>query len=571
MSLLEDRRGVIWVGTFGGGLDRHDRATGTFVHYRHDPANAASLSSDSVVSIHEDPDGELWIGTRGGGLNRWSRQDRDAHRGVFIRYSERDGLPNDSIWGILSDDEGNLWLSTNRGISKFNTAAETIRNYNPVHGLQSNEFNFGAHYRSPGGEMFFGGINGFNAFYPERIRDNAHPPPVLLTAFLKANQPVQLDRPIWEIEEIELGYRDYVVSLEFAALDFAAPEQNRFAYRLEGFNDAWIQLGTLPRVTFTSLNAGRYTFKVKASNNDGLWNEEGVSLEVRVIPAPWKTWWAYTLYALMLGSVVLAYVRAQTRKLKREEEYSRKLEEKVRERTRELEEASLTDPLTGLRNRRYLMTHIGEDLALIDRYYERHPEQLGAGGDEHRDFLFLMVDLDGLKKINDLYGHAAGDAALIRMRDLLQSACRKSDALIRLGGDEFLVVGRDVSREAAERVAERVRQTVRHAALELSDGQKLELSCSVGFAFYPFLLSEPTRISGDQVVTIADRALYVAKTSGRNAWVGIYSTDKTVPDDLMEMINYRLEPLIEHGAIDLSASLPVDKLFFDVNGAPLDA
>jgi diguanylate cyclase (GGDEF)-like protein len=572
-KLYEDHDGVLWVGTDGGGLNRFDRATGTFTHFRHDPEDATSLSSDVVFSMHEDRSGALWIGTLNGGLNRWDAEDRRVHRGVFEHFTERDGLPNDVIYGIVADHQGNLWMSTNMGLSKLNLRTQIFKNYDVTHGLQSNEFNFGSYYRNPDGELFFGGINGFNAFYPSQILDNAHVPPVVLTSIRKANREIDLDRPVWEAEEIEVSYRDHVVSIEFAALDYTAPEQNHYAYMLEGFDDDWIELGTLQRATYTNLPAGTYTFRVRGSNNDLVWSEQGASLTVRAIPPPWKTWWAYSLYMLALVAVVYAYVRAQTRKLEREEDYSRRLENQVQERTRELaksnedlklvnlklQEASLTDSLTGLRNRRYLMTHIQEDLSLVERQYKFG---VFAEGSDRRlskdpDFLFVMIDLDGLKELNDLLGHSAGDLAIVQMREILQNSSRDSDTIIRWGGDEFMVVGRGVDRDHGETLAERIRSSVESHPFELGLDEPVHLTCSVGFAFYPFLSSQPTLLSGEQVIRIADRALYLAKTSGRNAWVGIFSTDKT-PDDanLPRTINNDLEGLTSQGFVELQTSIP---------------
>jgi diguanylate cyclase (GGDEF)-like protein len=552
--ITEDRSGMLWLGTLKGGLNRFDRDSGTFTHYLHDPKDPKSLSANDVNAVLEDREGALWIATQNG-LNRWDRADRDAHRAVFRRFTQRDGLPNDVIYGILADAQGILWVSTNQGLAKLNPKTGVFRNYNTAHGLQSNEFNFGAYHLGASGRMYFGGINGFNAFYPEWIRDNAHVPPVVLTGFLKLHQPVALPQPVWETEGVEIGYRDYVASFDFAALDYAAPEHNRYAYRLEGFDEDWNELGTLRRATYTNLDAGRYVLRVKASNNDGVWNEDGLSLRVRVVPPPWRTWWAYTLYGLALIGIVRGYTRAQARKLEREAEYSRKLEQEVRERTRELREASLTDSLTGLRNRRYLMTHIREDIAQVDRHYKELASHPGRQPITPPDFMFLMLDMDGLKQLNDTHGHAAGDRALIQMRTLLESAGRQSDIYIRWGGDEFLIVGRHVEREAATMVAERIRQTVEEHDFDVGDGKSVHLTCSIGFAFYPFLPHDPTAVSGDQVLILADRALYLAKTSGRNAWVGMHGTPRTVGEDLIARINRDLEGIARDGELEVLSSV----------------
>ncbi len=572
LTLHEDSLGVLWVGTDGGGLSGFDRKAGTFTHFRAKPDNPNGLSSDVTWALHEDRDGNLWIGTRGSGLNRWSLADRKRHRAFFDRITKKDGLSNDVVYGIEEDDHGSLWLSTNQGLSKLEPATGTFRHFDDTNGLQSNEFNFGAHYRSTSGEMFFGGNNGFNSFFPDRIHNNRHTPPVVLTSFLKNNAMVEPGRPLSELEQITLQHQDYVVTFEFAALDFTAPEKNRYAYRLEGFDEDWVELGHHRRVTYTNLDPGRYTFRVKGSNNDGLWNEQGFALSVQALPPPWRTWWAYSGYALALGAVILAYTRAQARKLEKEAEYSRKLEQEVQARTRELAQrnedleqannklqlASFTDSLTGLRNRRFLVTTIEEDIALVDRYHE----DLEAGSVDptltRPDFLFLIFDLDGFKEVNDTHGHAAGDLVLIQVRDILERACRRSDTVIRWGGDEFLVVGRYADRDAAELLSERIRQAVTDHTFDLGTGQSVNLTCSIGYAYYPFINSAATSLNWEQVVAVADRALYVAKNSGRNAWVGIYDTEKThqIPsDELMLQVNDRVESLVEKGYLELRTSI----------------
>jgi diguanylate cyclase (GGDEF)-like protein len=571
MVVFEDSAGSIWAGTEDGGLNRLDRNTGGFTHYRHDPQDVRSLSSDVVWSIHETGDGSLWIGTQAGGLNRWSREDRDAGRAVFRTYTEKDGLPNAFVYGILEDHSGNLWMSSNKGLSRFDPASETFTNYDASHGLQSNEFNFGAVHRGANGEMFFGGNNGFNAFQPGEITGNTHVPPVVLTGVYKLNERVEFDRPLWDLDTIEIGYRDHVVSFEFAALDFSAPEKNRYAYKLEGFDEDWNELGTMRRATYTNLDAGEYTFLVRGSNNDGVWNEAGIRLPLVVVPPPWKTWWAYTLYGLAFVAVIFRYTRVQARKLQREEEYSRKLEEEVKDRTRELaeknvdlanandklKEASLTDSLTGLRNRRYLLNYMQEDIALIHRQYDAASRPGGEAKSSFPTYLFLMLDLDGFKEINDTFGHAAGDKVLLQVREIMESSTRESDTIVRWGGDEFLIVCRDLDPTATERLAERIRNSIEKTVVDLGGGQSARVGCSIGFAKYPFLPFEPTHVPWEKVIAIADRALYLAKSSGKNAWVGLQSTLKARPRNLVQQILDEPERLAREGTISIARSSPL--------------
>ncbi len=334
LSLLEDSQGVLWVGTLGGGLNRFDREKSRFRRYLHDSEDPRSLSSDQVFAIAEDARGDLWVGTDGG-LNRWSAGRRASGEAVFERYGKRAGLASEVIYYVLADDAGMLWISTNAGLSRLDPRTDVVKTFDTSHGLQSREFNFAAGFRARDGQVFLGGVNGFNAFHPDRIRENTHPPPVVITRFLKLNRPFDLGRPPSEVEEIELDFRDYVIAFEFAALDFTAPEKNRYMHKLEGFDPDWVDNGGLRRATYTNLAPGNYVFRVKAANNDGVWNEEGVSVRIRALPPPWRTWWAYGVYALAAGAALLLYARLQIRKHQRAAELARTnaiLKQEVRQR-----------------------------------------------------------------------------------------------------------------------------------------------------------------------------------------------------------------------------------------------
>jgi EAL domain-containing protein (putative c-di-GMP-specific phosphodiesterase class I)/ligand-binding sensor domain-containing protein len=324
----EDSQGNLWVGTDGGGLNRFDRRRGTFTSFRNDPLDVESLSSNTIFSLYADPEDLLWVGTRGGGLDRMQIPRESEAPPTFKNYSLRDGLANAVVYGIQPDGIGALWLSTNYGLSRFEPTTEIFTNYDVNHGLQSNEFNFGAHARSPTGELFFGGIEGFNAFIPERLRPNNHVPDTVLTSVLKFNEPFDPGRPAPELRHLTLGYRDDVVTFEFAGLDFAAPERNRYSYTLEGFDHGWIPLGNLRRATYTNLDAGNYVFRVRAANNDGIWNSDGLALSVSVLPPPWLTWWAYAAYGLAAIWGLRTLIQALHRRV--EKEHARKLERELK-------------------------------------------------------------------------------------------------------------------------------------------------------------------------------------------------------------------------------------------------
>jgi signal transduction histidine kinase/ligand-binding sensor domain-containing protein/DNA-binding response OmpR family regulator len=308
VTIHQDRRGALWLGT-SRGLLRFERETGTFTTFATDVKNVSSLSHNIVRAICDDPldpENVLWIGTAGGGLNRF-----DMRTQSFTHFTIKHGLPDMVIYAILNDRSGNLWMSTNHGLSRFHPRTRVFKNFDAGDGLQDNEFNAGSYFKSASGELFFGGINGFNAFYPEDIRDNPHAPPVVFTDFLLFNLPVSfrdknspLAAPINETKELTLAYDQNVFSFEFAALDYTDPAKNRYRYRMENFDAAWREAGASRIATYTNLNPGKYVFRVQGSNNDGVWNEEGASINIIITPPWWQTWWAYTLYVLFSTAIL---------------------------------------------------------------------------------------------------------------------------------------------------------------------------------------------------------------------------------------------------------------------------
>ncbi len=310
MAIYEDRKGTIWIGTWGGGLHRFDQASDSFVQYQPVSGNSNSLNNSTVLSIYEDEGGLLWIGTYGGGLNMF---DRTA--GTFSHLTETDGLPNNVVYGILSDDNGNLWVSTNKGLSKYNPKTGTFRNYDVKDGLQGNEFNQGSYYGNKGGELFFGGINGFNAFYPDSITDNPNVPPVFLTSFKVFDKPVELNQSVAAIKELQLSYSQNFFSFEFVALNYTSTEKNRYAYMLEGLDHQWINAGNRRYASYTNLDPKEYILRVKGANNDGVWNEQGIAVGITIIPPYWKTWWFRFLATASVVCLLFLMYRYRIRKL----------------------------------------------------------------------------------------------------------------------------------------------------------------------------------------------------------------------------------------------------------------
>jgi diguanylate cyclase (GGDEF)-like protein len=525
-ALAEDRSGLIWIGTDGSGLDVLDPATGRFAHFRHDPKKPTSLSANSIWALHVDATGDVWVGTRGGGLDHAQGSPFGKEGLRFDNVSEGDGLPNSSIYGIESDASGDLWLSTNRGIAEFRPRDRSIRSFRRSHGLQGDEFNFGAHYRAADGTLYFGGANGYNAFQPERLQFDEQPPPTVLTQILKLDKPAS---PAPEgLKELRLEHSDSVVTFRFAALDFSGPEENRYAYRLDGFDKDWVSADSSRQATYTNLDGGDYVFRVRAANADGRWTETPIALTVRVAPPPWATWWARSLYVCAFFAALGCVWLAQQRRLRREEAYGRRLQVEVAARTAELAQrnrdmehanqqlrtASVSDSLTGLGNRR----------CLHDAMTSLFNEDLQRGGKPSPRFVLMVIDLDCLKPINDRYGHEGGDAVLVQVAEILRREFRPIDLIVRWGGDEFVVLCKDTDMAVAGKLAERVRASVSKRIFRVGQSPVARTSCSIGFAPFPFVANHPELLDWEQTLGLADGALYVAKRD-RNTWVGWSGTD----------------------------------------------
>jgi len=581
VAITEDQAGMIWLGTDGGGLNRFNPKTEQFTHYRFDANTPTSLSIDVVYAITEDHQGSLWVGTSNG-LNLMDKQS-----GQFKHFTEKDGLPNNVIYSIEEDNNGLLWLSTNQGLSRFNPTTKRFKNYDVEDGLQSNEFNIASSFKNKRGELFFGGINGLNRFFPDKVIDDNQKPAVVFTDMLLLNQSVPirpkqnkqentaqssnnrftLEQAIHSTKVVTLSHQENLVSFEFSALHFSNPKKNQYAYRLEGFDTDWITTDYKNRrATYTNLPSGDYVLRVKASNSDGVWNEEGASLNIIVLPPPWKSWWAYSSYSAILIGLLFVFIRIQRNKVLFERKLSAQLEHKVAERTTELQEAytqlekvSLTDQLTGLNNRRYLLNNIDNDIALVARESHDFNRRKEFDKSDVSDLIFFLIDLDHFKQVNDIYGHSAGDAVLMQIKTILEQVFRKTDYLIRWGGEEFLVIARFTDRNSAAELAERLRQTVENHNFDIGEGKVLKKTCSIGFASYPFILQEPTVLEWTRVVDVADHCLYAAKKSGRNTWVGLDGTAISNTDDLFTRITNQTQNLIKSKELQMFTSISAHK------------
>ena len=330
--IYQDRSGRLWAGTWGGVLIRFDEQAKTFLHYAPDSHDPHKLQGGGINAIHQDRTGELWVGTFDG------LYKLDGSTNTFTRYTESEGLPSSAIRCIQHDGAGNLWLSTDKGISRFDPQRGKFRNYDISDGLQSNEFSSGC-YQSAEGEIFFGGSNGFNAFFPEKVHDSPYVPPVVITSFKVFNKAVPigeksvLKKSVSYVDALTLSHRDTVFSFEFTALSYANAAKNRYRYKLENFDSEWTEVGAKQRLaTYTNLDAGKYVFRVQGSNSDGVWNEQGVALPIVITPPWWKTAWFRALCAVAFVALLWTAYHLRVRQLRQQFEMT--LEARVGERTR---------------------------------------------------------------------------------------------------------------------------------------------------------------------------------------------------------------------------------------------
>jgi signal transduction histidine kinase/ligand-binding sensor domain-containing protein/DNA-binding response OmpR family regulator len=319
--IYKDSYGKIWVGTYVG-LNLFDEKTKTFRQYLNNERNLNSLSDNNIISIYEDKKRRLWIGTANG-LDLYDRE-----KDIFTVYNKRNGFPAQSVRGIREDEHGNLWICTDNGIVKFSPGHQNFKHYTKDDGLISREFAAYANYQTRNGEIYFGSDEGFVFFNPQEMQDNPFRPDVVFTSFSLFNQAVMannagspLDLDITNTQEITLNYKQSVFTLEFAALGFSSPEKSQYAYKMEGFDKDWNMVGTKRSATYTNLPEGNYTFRVKASNGDGLWNDQGATLRISILPPPWRSWWAYVIYSLIIILAFLKYRDMTIKKIHKQKAY----------------------------------------------------------------------------------------------------------------------------------------------------------------------------------------------------------------------------------------------------------
>jgi len=470
-KFIEDRQGRFWIGTLGGGLNQFDPNKEIFTRYQHDSADPSSVSNDIVTGIFQDQRGALWLSTAGG-LDRF-----DPDTETITHYREEPGLANISIYCTLEDGGGHLWVSTNKGLAKFDPRTETFRNYDVSDGLQSNEFNSNACLVSDSGEMVFGGIQGFNAFFPDNIQDNPTIPPVVLTSLAHDGEQVDLGVAVDSVPEVTFKWPEDSFEFEFAALSYAQSEKNHYAYMLEGFDHEWIDIGTRRYGKYTNLPGGTYTLRLIGSNNDGVWNDVGTSVRITVVPPFWSTWWfrgvvLITALGLFYGGYLLRVRNLEMR--------GRELESLVDERTAELLEtqaalrqSELEKAITAERSRlaRELHDSVTQSLHSSTLMAEAGQRLAGSGDIERaRRYLIRLGEISqqALKEMRllvyELRPLALSGVGLVgALQQRLDAVERRSGVDVKLSLQEDLELPERIEEELFRVAMEALNNALKHA------------------------------------------------------------------------------------------------------------
>lgn len=553
LCLEEDGEGQLWAATDGAGLLRYRKERNDFVreevpdgtpeetfhfllHDKHNRLwatgeNGLLLRSDGkwrrfgrkdgllqkhVSYITELASAEFWLSYfEPLGVARFAFDNGDLK--MLDRLGEKMGLSSEKVYLLCEDFNNDLWVGTGKGLDIF--SQEGVRHFSKGDGVAGDEIDAMAFLVEPDGSVFVGTSSGLSMYRSEAETEVTHAPkPVFLSISISDHPlaPGTEERP-------KFPHNLNTLNIEFAVLSFLHESQIEYGIRLRGLESEWHN-SRFREARYPALAPGTYVCEVRARIGSGPWSRPA-SIAFEIQQPWWRTWPAIAAWLILIASAALGGFRWRMENLRKR---TRHLESLVSARTVELamanadlERLSITDPLTGLKNRRFLEFSIAEDLARIRRSFQTLPSDWHSLPEETANISFLVIDIDHFKLINDSFGHAAGDQILRQMGSILSSTVRESDTSVRWGGEEFLIIARNPKGSDSAVLAERIRKRMESTSFCLADGQKIQMTCSLGFASWPFFGHEPEAVGWQEVLDLADRCLYLAKNSGRNAWIGL--------------------------------------------------
>jgi diguanylate cyclase (GGDEF)-like protein len=581
LRIARDRGGAIWVATRGGGLLRKGKDEPRFSRV----AIPNGTADEDFRDVIEDSHGRIWAtGQYGLARLEWTGAPScptcAGQAGVPVlharRFTSRDGLVRDYVAYIREIPGGDFWVSYFEpfGVTRIRPIGDAIRIMQTINagkvfivgedalhrlwigtgagvdvmapngidhfsvgdGLAGDDTDAQAFLCDERGEVFVGTSSGFSRFVGRRDPPRLGAPPIVITN--------------WKLSD----RRDFDAS--FSALSYFKPALVEYETRLAGLDEAW-QRATEPHARFSRLPPGEFRFEARARLRPGPWSAPA-SVDFTILPAWWQTTASRVAAVLLVIALLFLGYRWRVAILRRR---NAELEALVEQRTHELALAneslmsiSVTDALTGTKNRRYLTLCMPEYTSETLRRYEVLERPGTDATRVNADLVFLMIDIDHFKEINDRHGHAGGDAVLIGLKKLLGTIMRESDTLVRWGGEEFLFIARNTSRSEAATIAERIRATVEEHEFAIDDLTLVRLTCSIGFAAFPFLAEDAARIGWEEVVDVADVCLYAAKHAGRNCWVGGFVNDCSSPDTIIARVRQSAAELIASGELTIVSS-----------------
>ncbi len=542
--VYKTRNGDYWIGSWYNGLFRY--RNGKVKHF----GKEEGLHESSIWCMHEDSDGYLWIGTYSGGIILYRNQ-------TFTSIRSKDGLFDDLVYTIVEDDDGYFWMSGNKGIGRVarselleftegKKSRVSMMNLGLSDGLKTRECNGGfspSAWKHDNGKLYFPTVRGLVEIDPKNLPQNTIPPDLSIDKVIVDGRRINLEK------NIELAPETTKLEFHYRGISFSDPVKVQYRYILEGLDREWSEAGTRRTAYYMNIPPGHYRFKVIAKNNDGVWNRKGATFRFYKKPFFYQTIYFKIGLPFFIILSVMGLFSLRLRQLKNRE---RELKALVEQRTKELREASLSDALTGLRNRRFCQEMILPEINLFTerKEYEKKHSEKRCSLENSTIFGLLLLDIDHFKKINDELGHDAGDAILRQFSEILKKTLRKDDFVVRWGGEEFLIVLKNTTPEKIEKIAGKIKKAVSDTEFRFGE-TTLKKTCSIGHVPYPFLKDEPGRLSFDQTVKIADMGLYYSKENGRNLSVGIRETGKS--PDAGETLN-SLEKCLEQKIFKLSAS-----------------